>query len=991
MTDLRDRLQASLGESYRLDRELTGGGMSRVFVAHDTRLGREVVVKVLSPDLAAGVNSDRFHREILVAAQLQHPQIVPVLAAGETDGLPYFTMPYVAGESLRRRLDGGKPLPVVDTVAVLRDVARALAYAHEHGVVHRDIKPDNVLVAGGSAAVTDFGIAKALSSSRTFGGEHLTRVGNSLGTPAYMAPEQVAADPNADHRIDIYSFGAMAYELLTGSPPFGGRPPHEVLSAQLTEQPVPILTRAPDVPPALAALVMKCLAKNPADRPQTADEIVRALDRIDLSSDGSAPIPTPKASRGRTIAIVAAVLIAVVGGGWAIWERFRNRGPAPDPSTVAVVPFRVASADPALYYLREGMLDLLAAKLTGEGGLRATDPRQLLDAWRKAGGSESAELSRDDDLALARRLGAGRLLLGDVVGTPNRIVLTASLLGSSRGDSIAKLSVEGPPDSLAWLVDRLAARLLAETSSEGAAARASLTSTSLPALRAYLDGQAKMRRVDVMGAAKDFERALDADSTFALAALGLRMASSWYGDATLQQRGLDIAWRERARLSQRDQALLLAVAGPRYPEAPTAQELLQARERYLAMAPDRADAWYLLGDHIFHYGWVLNVPNPEERALESFRRASEIDSTYVVGYVHALPLSLSLGDTADGRRFERLRLAADTSRYWYVLHRWQKAYVLGDSARAHAIADSIDLSQYVYGMDQVAFYDGTGTSDVRRGIDTALKKETSDQSRRAIERLAHDFELVSGRPSSALAHLLASGDSATDANIPILEVRDALIADGDTTAARDAVRALARWEAGPVASDSARRANQRAATRVLEPWRLAHGDTSQTRRSIDRLRAIAHPLTGARKTEAEVEIAAIEAMHADVAHSPDLRAATLRLDSLLRVLDYATANAGRTSFENLIAARLLEKVGDTRGALAAARRRTDAWVQNNPYLATQLHEQGRLAALAGEREEAIRAYRHYLAFRTDVDPALRPQVDAVRRELNQLEKSSVGR
>jgi serine/threonine-protein kinase len=178
---------------------------------------------------------------------------------------------------------------------------------------------------------------------------------------------------------------------------------------------------------------------------------------------------------------------------------------------------------------------------------------------------------------------------------------------------------------------------------------------------------------------------------------------------------------------------------------------------------------------------------------------------------------------------------------------------------------------------------------------------------------------------------------------------------------------------------------------VLEPWRLAHGDTSQTRRSIDRLRAIARPLTGATKAEAEVEIAAIEAMHADVARSPDLRAITLRLDSLLRVLDYATASAGRTSFENLIAARLLEKVGNTRGALAAARRRTDAWVQDNPYLATQLREQGRLAALVGEREEAIRAYRHYLAFRTDVDPPLRPQVEAVRRELRQLEKSSAGK
>ena len=483
MTELRDRLQASLGEGYRLERELGGGGMSRVFVAQDTRLAREVVVKVLSPDLAAGVNSDRFHREILVAAQLQHPHIVPVLAAGETDGLPYFTMPYVAGESLRRRLDGGKALSVVDAVAVLRDVARALAYAHEQGVVHRDIKPDNVLIAGGAAAVTDFGIAKALSSSRTFdGSENLTRVGNSLGTPAYMAPEQVAADPNADHRIDIYSFGAMAYELLTGMPPFHGRPPHAVLTAHLTEQPPALGERVPQLPPALAALVMKCLEKNPGERPQTAEELVRALERIDLSGDWSAPgTAKPAARRGRrTAAIVAAAVVALAVGGWALWERLRVRDPAPDQNMMAVVPFRVSTADPALHYLREGMLDLLAAKLTGEGGIRATDPRQLLDAWRRAGGSETNELPRENALLLARRLGAGRLLLGDVVGTPTRLVITASLLGSLRGDSIAKVNVEGPPDSLAWLVDRRAATLLAETTAEGASRSTSLTSTSLP-------------------------------------------------------------------------------------------------------------------------------------------------------------------------------------------------------------------------------------------------------------------------------------------------------------------------------------------------------------------------------------------------------------------------------------------------------------------------------------------------------------------------------
>jgi serine/threonine-protein kinase len=992
MTDLRDRLQASLGESYRLERELGGGGMSRVFVAEDTRLGRRVVVKVLSPDLAAGVNSERFHREILVAAQLQHPQIVPVLSAGETDGVPYFTMPYVAGESLRRRLDGGKPLPIVDAVAALRDVARALAYAHEHGVIHRDIKPDNVLIAGGSAAVTDFGIAKALSSSRTFGGgENLTRIGNSLGTPAYMAPEQVAADPNADHRVDIYSFGAMAYELLTGAPPFAGRPPHAVLSAHLAEQPVPLETMAPNVPPALAALVMRCLAKNPADRPQTAEELVRALDRVDLSGDWRTTTPAKKPINRRALVALAIAAVLVGAGTWALLARFRNRAPPLDREMVAVVPFRVASADPTLHYLREGMLDLLAAKLTGEGGLRATDPRQLLDAWRKAGGSESSELPRESALALARRLGAGRILFGDVVGTPTRIVLTASLVGSTRGDSVAKLSVDGPPDSLAWLVDRLAARLLAETSAEGAGRSASLTSTSLPALRAYLDGQSKMRRVDVVGAAKDFERALEADSTFALAALGLRMASSWYGDATLQQRGLDIAWRERARLSQRDQTLLVAIGGPRYPQPPTAQELLTARERYVAFAPDRADAWYLLGDHVFHYGWVLNVPNSQERALEAFRRASEIDSSYVVGYLHALPLSLTLHDTAGARRFERLRLASDTSRFWPVLHRWQHAYAVGDTARGRAIADSIDLSQYVYGMDQVAFYDGTGAGDVRRAFDSALKKTTDPQQRRLLERFAHDFELASGRPSAALAHLTESADSATDVNIPILEVRDAMIADGDTLAAVEGAKVLAVLEAAPIAPDSARRANQRAAIRAMEPWRLSHGDTSQTRRSLERLRMLARDITGARKIDADVEIAVIEAMHADVARSPELRTITVRLDSLLRVMDYPGTNVGRASFANLVAARLLEKLGDVRGALNAARRRSDAWSQNNPYLAAHLREEGRLAALAGEREEAIRAYRHYLGLRSDADPALQPQVESVRRELRQLEKASAGR
>jgi len=214
MTDLRTQLQASLGSAYTIGRELGGGGMSRVFVAQDAALGRPVVVKVLAPELTAGVNVDRFKREIRVAASLQHPHIVPVLHAGETDGLPYFTMPFVEGQSLRTRLTQVGALPIGEVVSILRDVAKALEFAHARDVVHRDIKPDNVLLAGNAAVVTDFGIAKALSASRTSPGATLTQAGTSLGTPAYMAPEQAAADPTTNHRADIYAFGVLGYELL---------------------------------------------------------------------------------------------------------------------------------------------------------------------------------------------------------------------------------------------------------------------------------------------------------------------------------------------------------------------------------------------------------------------------------------------------------------------------------------------------------------------------------------------------------------------------------------------------------------------------------------------------------------------------------------------------------------------------------------------------------------------------------------------------------
>src|SRR5579862_5919071 len=254
---------------YRVTRRLEGGGMSAVFLAHDESLDRPVVIKVLPKDRADAIAIDRFRHEITLVAKLSHPQIVPVFGSGELDGLPYFVMAYVEGESLRTRLARG-PMSVRETVSILIDVARALAFAHQNGVVHRDIKPDNILLTAHSAVVSDFGIAKARSRGP------LTSEGMSIGTPTYMAPEQIAGD-ETDGRADLYALGAVGYEMLVGAPPFAATTARKVMTAHLTETPQPISKRRSDVPPGVEKVLLQCLAKEPSQRPRSATDIVRAL------------------------------------------------------------------------------------------------------------------------------------------------------------------------------------------------------------------------------------------------------------------------------------------------------------------------------------------------------------------------------------------------------------------------------------------------------------------------------------------------------------------------------------------------------------------------------------------------------------------------------------------------------------------------------------------------------------------------------------------
>ncbi len=465
MSDFSEHLQSALGTSYQLDRELTGGGMSRVFVATDLALSRKVVVKVLPPELAAGVNRDRFRREIQVAAQLQHPHIVPLLSAGEQGDLLWYIMPYIEGESLRAALERKRHFTVREVMRIIHDIVDALAFAHERGVVHRDIKPANILTQGAHALVTDFGVAKALSASMPATG--LTSAGIAIGTPAYMAPEQLAGDSAADQRVDIYAVGLLAYELVTGVSPFTGPSPRETLAAQLTRDPKPLHELSAEVPRSLSTLIMRCLAKDPDGRPQTAEEILNELDSMTM------PLPVTPLRGGagassynsRSLALVAAAFLVVIIGGVG-YSVVRQRstasllpppksaalpvppaGPSPATTNAAAIPPAIPAAIPAA----SPSVIAAAAPVTRADSVRIAEAtRQMLEAARVQDSIARVTLAdrtqrKVVDSIIAANSGSG----ATVVTGPRRLLIAepanvpgwpeATILGRAVGDSLRRM------------------------------------------------------------------------------------------------------------------------------------------------------------------------------------------------------------------------------------------------------------------------------------------------------------------------------------------------------------------------------------------------------------------------------------------------------------------------------------------------------------------------------------------------------------------------
>lgn len=444
MGDLLAELGAVLGPRYALRAELGSGGMSRVFLAEERALGRRVVIKVLARELSGPGAADRFRREILLSAQLQHPHIVPVLAAGEVDGAPYFIMPFIEGQALRAWIDAHPRPDIPSALRTLRDVSAALAHAHARGVVHRDIKPENVLLSGGIAVVADFGVAKALGATGIEAardgapgspGTGITSAGFVVGTPAYMAPEQAAGDPATDHRADIYAFGVLAFELLSGRTPFGERSAAALLRAHAVEPIPPLSQLRRDVPHALSDLIERCLEKHPADRPQTALEVMRVLESGAARRPGRRSSSAYRKGAGVAAATVLAAFAATMGG----LGGFARAGSSSEPP-VTILLAGIEAGE------REAVLADIFEEIVREriGGAFRLASHERISLAAAATSDAAATLAINDARRLALHGGVSAVVTGSVeaLGAGNSFTLWAVDPGS--GDLLVAVRETSP-------------------------------------------------------------------------------------------------------------------------------------------------------------------------------------------------------------------------------------------------------------------------------------------------------------------------------------------------------------------------------------------------------------------------------------------------------------------------------------------------------------------------------------------------------------------
>ena len=639
MSQIDEQLQRALGDAYRVERELGGGGMSRVYVAEEVRFRRRVVIKVLSGSLAEGLSAERFEREVMLAAQLQQANIVPVITAGDIEGVPYYTMPFVEGESLRTRLSRGE-LRTGEAVAVLRDVARALAYAHERGIVHRDIKPENILLSGGAAVVTDFGIAKAISASRTQApGGTLTVVGTSLGTPSYMAPEQAVGDV-VDHRADIYAWGVVAYELLCGTHPFSGKTTsQQMIAAHIAEQPRPIAQVRKEVPPGLAALVMSSLDKTPNNRPQSAEALLQSLEGGAFDRVSESALSGWSAHRNpRRIAGLAAGIIALgaavygasyfAGAGDEVADSTAPTTAAISPGirTIAVLPFVNTGGSAQDEYFSDGMTDELAHALS-----RLPEVRVAARTSTYAFKGKTASVQE-----IGKALNVAGVVEGTVRRAGSRLRVTAQLTSAHDGLVVWSDTYETSATDVFQVQDEFTKSIVGAISPALGGGRAAVVAAesrgtdNLEAYDYYLKGRyffAQRGGRSLTEAAKQFRLAIAADPRFARAHAGLSLTLGVLPQyvAVDTDSVLTLAIQSGRRAVALDSTVADAHTG--LAQGFTSRlDFAQSERHYkraIALDPENATARLWYGIHLQLRGEI-------ERGLAEVRRASELDPLSVV-------------------------------------------------------------------------------------------------------------------------------------------------------------------------------------------------------------------------------------------------------------------------------------------------------------------------------------------------------------------------
>jgi len=787
----------------------------------------------LRPELAVSLGPERFLREIEVAAHLTHPNILPLHDSSTANGLLYYVMPFVDGESLRDRLDREKQLALEDALQITREVADALSFAHCHGVVHRDIKPENILLEAGHALVADFGIAHALNAA---GSERITESGIAVGTAAYMSPEQTTCEKDLDARSDVYSLGCVLYEMLAGEPPFTGPTPQVVFAKRLSE-PVPhISTLRETVPPCVEQAINTALARVPVDRYPTTRCFAEALTAP--SGEGTlAQEPIRRVGLRHPVMLVVGAMIALAVT-LGLWQGVGSESDTTlDPNLLAVMPFRTAAADPSLAYLREGMMDMLAPKLTGDGGPRAANPRTVMAAWRRVASANDADLTEEQAARVARAIGAGQLLLGSVVGSPGRVVLTATLSSVLPGSlEAAQATVEGPEDSLhvaGGLLDQLAGQLLAGGAGVQDVHGASLTTSSLAALKAYLAGQSAFRAGQYDEAVHHLSRALGIDSGFTLAAVALSRNEGWVATVPNLGRVREIAWHGRSQLNLEDRTLLKAYMGPRGPDPDPLADQLRTREQAVSAMPGQADAWFLLGDMYYHFGSLLGFADAFERAEQAFERAVALDSTYVAPLKHLTQLVTKGGDTTKIRRLWQLSLQLDSTTYRSDQLRFSVALALGDEEMRADALDRLATQGWLAAAEASLFAQTDRGAEHLDTLIAIMQSRAGTQNERdGAAWYGYVAAMNRGRPRHALS--LISNIWPENSEWHLLK---ALYWNGllkDTALVLHQADSIARAPFGPTA---VQRRGQLVTACRLARWRLAQGEMTGVATLLQRLEA----------------------------------------------------------------------------------------------------------------------------------------------------------